>query len=454
MKPCLALLTICLAGLASVCSGSVEAETKNVRVNLRRAPSLKAPILSKLPPKARLTIVSECKYWYKVKYSKCIEGYIYRDLVVKGKNPPVPDTSGKGMEVIRQQATIAFAGRNWSEVIRLLDETPGSSALSAGDGYMLGMAYRELGMFDRAEGALVRALGKPERKWDATSAEIYRQLVGIQQKRNRWPEVLDTVKRVTAQLPSASWIVQARAEAYLQLRKPGEALAEYQAMLMKNPDDAEAFVGMGRARMGLNDLRGAEDDFQTALRKFPKNEDAFLGLADLYLKRHQLQMAEAILKKASEVLPDSVPLKDRLTSMQRTRQLGEQRTALMKKQDELHARLSADSISLHNFIVVAQLKPKLYEIRLENEDAAFLQTSRSSFSGPGRHEVALVDGGEIPVRLSPKKGGFMRKAKLFRELSDSQEIRYQQTVMELRDISQALALIHDEQRRQATVRNE
>ena len=410
-RSCGALLALWFAVLNPAMSAGNEIEMKNTMVNLRKGPSTQSEILAQLPPRARVTVVDKNDKWYKVKYCKHVEGYVHGSLVASKRVAPKRETAPKreaasdtGTELVRQQATIAFARCDWAEVVRLLDETPGVTNISAGEGYMLGIAYRELARFDRAEASLFRALGEPERSWDATSAEIYRQLLDIQQKRKRWIQVIDTAKRITGHLPAAPWAVKARAEAFLQLRKPAEALAEYQSMLMKNPDDADAFVGMGRARTDLNDLRGAEADFNTAIRKVPSHEQAYLGLAELQLVRKQSLEAEATLRKGVAAAPASKLLKDRLAYLEKARRLVEQRADLQKKRDQLTAKLCSGGIQSYRFTVVAKLKPKLYEIRLDSDEAAFLQTRRSVFSGPGFHEIPLIDTGEIPVRLAPRRG--------------------------------------------------
>ena len=443
-----ALSAFCLAVLLPAGAVAGEFETKDTKANLRNGPSMVAPIIAELPPKSKVTVLDKKDKWYRVNYVGKVEGYVHRSLILKRNAPvaaPAPKRKApkatddtKGSEFVRQQATIAFARREWQEVVRLFDETPGVTRLEAGEGYMLGIAYREIGKFDQAEAALKRALGQPERPWDATSAEIYRQLLSIQQKRQRWVEVIETAKRITAHLPSLDWAVKAKAEACLRLRRPGEALAEYQAMLMKNPDDAEAFIGMGRARLDLNDIRGAEADFNTAIAKAPTNEAVYLGLAEMQLARKQLLEAEATLRRGIRMCPASTLLANRLTTLEKNRRNEEERAALIAKRDQLTARLSSGGVSSYKFIIVAKLKRKLYEIRLDNDEAAFLQTNRSVFGGPGYHEVPLINGGEIPVQLAAKSGGFKSRARLLKELSDPQIVQYQQTSMELREVETAL----------------
>jgi len=458
-RSCGALLALWFAVLSPAMSAGSEIKLKNTMVNLRKGPSTQSEILAQLPPRARVTVVEKTDKWYKVKYCKHVEGFVHGSLVASKATPKAASkretapmrepASDAGTELVRQQATIAFARCDWAEVVRLLDETPGVTNISAGEGYMLGIAYRELGRFDRAEASLFRALGEPERSWDATSAEIYRQLLDIQQKRKRWIQVIDTAKRITTHLPAAPWAVKARAEAYLQLRRPAEALAEYQSMLMKNPDEVDAFVGMGRARVDLNDLRGAEADFNTAIRKAPGHEQAYLGLAELQLVKKQALEAEATLRKGVAAAPASKLLKDRLAYLEKARRLAEQRADLQKKRDQLTAKLCSGGIQSCRFTVVAKLKPKLYEIRLDSDEPAFLQTRRSVFSGPGYHEIPLIDTGEIPVRLAPRRGGFVSRARLLKELTDAQAVQYQQTGMELHDVNKALEKIISEQQRHA-----
>ncbi|HEY9070600.1 MAG TPA: SH3 domain-containing protein [Candidatus Ozemobacteraceae bacterium] len=457
-NPCLALLALVMTGLTAVCSAGIDTRTKNVAVNLRKEPSLKSEILMKLPPASKVTILEECVYWYRVKYDDKTEGYVYHDLLErclpivrrvpkKKKSAPAASLPREHKDIARQQATFAFADRRWQEVVRILAEDTPASRLNTTEGYMLGIAWRELGRLDKAEETLTKALGRPERAWDATSAEIYRQLLEIQRSQGRWADLLATVRRVEKHAPSASWIAYARAEAYLHLKRPNEALSEFEAIAAHDPQDVRALVGMGRAKQKLDDLPGAEKDFRSAIARATPCEEAYLCLAGLQMQRGHTKAAELTLEEGRRRLPGSAPLAARLGEVQARRKVTDEYDSLLKKQDRLLKLIQNEGIAIRSFTIVAQLKPKLYEIRLGGTEAAFLQTSRSFFAGQGDHEMPLRDGGMIPVRLSPKNGGFLQQARLLKELTDAQTVTYHAMTLELSDVNQALELLDRERRR-------
>ncbi|HOY68709.1 MAG TPA: SH3 domain-containing protein [Candidatus Ozemobacteraceae bacterium] len=459
-NPCLALLALFMTGLTAVCSAGIETRTKNLAVNLRKEPSLKSEVLMKLPPASKVTILEECIYWYRVKYDDKTEGYVYYDLLERclpivrrapKKKARVAAASRsrprQEKDIARQQATFAFADRRWQEVVRILAEDTPAAKLTTTEGYMLGIAWRELGRTDKAEEALMRALGHPERAWDATSAEIYRQLLEIQRTQGRWADLLVTVRRAEKHASSVSWVAHARAEAYLHLKRPTEALSEFEAIAGHDPQDVKALVGMGRAKAKLDDLTGAEKDFRAAIARPATCEEAYLCLAGLQARRGYTKAAELTLQDGLRRLPGSTVLATRVGEIQARQKVADEHAELLKKQDRLLKLIQDEGIAIRAFTVVAQLKPKLYEIRLGGTEAAFLQTSRSFFAGRGDHEMPLKDGGTIPVRLSPKNGGFLQQARLLKELTDAQTVTYHAMTLELSDVNQALELLDREQKR-------
>jgi len=425
-----------IAVLAPACFGVAEIELANIQVNLRKAPSTKSPIIRQLPPRSKAVVLERLDNWYRVKYCEHLTGYVHAALVVKPEMA-VGET-GSVDELIRQQATFAFAQRDWPEVVRLLDQTAGVARLDSGTGYMLGIACRELGKLDRAEAAFLKGIGRLERSWNAGSVELHRQLVGVQQRRRRWPQVVETTKRITDRFPTAVWAIKARAEAYLYLRKPTEALMEYRALLANEPGDVETLVGIGYAKAALSDVRGAEACFRAAIEKAPVNERAHLGLSELQLLGGRNADAEATLRRGVGAVPDSVRLRHKLSTVVAARQAAERRAMLMAKRDQIGAQQAAAGIATYRFTVMSRLGSKLYEIRLDDGNMALLQTNRSVFSGPGLHEIPLSDGGNAQPRLTTKHRNIPANTRLLKELTDTQAARYRQAVLELHAVNQAL----------------
>lgn len=425
-----------IAVLAPACFGVAEIELANIPVNLRKAPSTKSPIIRQLPPGSRAVVLERLDSWYRVKYCEHLSGYVHAALVVKQETNGAE--TGSVDELIRQQATFAFARRDWSEVVRLLDQTPGKAGLDSGTGYMLGIACRELGKLERAEGAFLEGIRHLGKSWNAASVELHRQLIDVRQRRRRWPQVVETTKRVTDRFPTAVWAIKARAEAYLYLRKPAEALAEYQAILAKEPGDVETLVGIGYAKAALSDARGAEACFRAAIDKAPASERAHLGLSELQLLGGRNADAEATLRRGVGAVPDSVRLRHKLSTVVTARQAAERRAMLLARRDQISAQQAAAGIATYRFTVMSRLGSKLYEIRLDDGNVALLQTNRSVFSGPGLHEIPLSAGGDVQPRLMPKHRSVPANTRLLKELTDVQAARYREAVLELHAVNQAL----------------
>ncbi len=425
-----------IAVLAPACFGMTEIELANVPVNLRKAPSTKSPIIRQLPPRSRAVVLERLDNWYRVKYCEHLSGYVHAALVVKPDTDP--GETGAVDDLIRQQATFAFARRDWPEVVRLLDQTAGVARLDSGTGYMLGIACRELGKLDRAEAAFLEGIGSLERSWNAACVELHRQLIDVQQRRRRWAKVVETTKRVTDRFPTAVWAIKARAGAHLYLRNPAEALEEYQAVIAKEPGDAETLVGIGYAKAALGDARGAEASFRAAIEKVPANERAYLGLSELQLLGWKSTDAEATLQQGVNAVPGSSRLRQKLSTVVTMRQAAERRAMLLAKRDQIDAQQTAAGITTYKFTVMSRRGSKLYEIRLDDGNTALLQTNRSVFSGPGIHEIPLSDGGEVQPRLLSKHRNIPANTRLLKELTDAQAVRYRQNVLELHAVNQAL----------------
>jgi Tfp pilus assembly protein PilF len=84
-----------------------------------------------------------------------------------------------------------------------------------------------------------------------------------------------------------------------------------------------AYLYLGNAYVGKNDLDRAAENYQKAVKRLPDNPDALNNLAWLYLQRRErLDEAEAMAAKACALAPDNDNYADTLETIRRARQQG------------------------------------------------------------------------------------------------------------------------------------
>ena len=71
--------------------------------------------------------------------------------------------------------------------------------------------------------------------------------------------------------------LEARADAYIEINQPGQAEADYSAVLALTPDNFGAVFGRAQARIMRQDFTGSLEDIDRLLSYYP-NEGAFYYL--------------------------------------------------------------------------------------------------------------------------------------------------------------------------------
>lgn len=84
-----------------------------------------------------------------------------------------------------------------------------------------------------------------------------------------------------------------------------EAAKVLEASAKKNPKDGALQINLAYAKLGMNDLAGAEEAFQAALR-IGDNPNARLGLAELLLATERVDEALQNIEAAAAAAPDDV----------------------------------------------------------------------------------------------------------------------------------------------------
>jgi tetratricopeptide (TPR) repeat protein len=147
----------------------------------------------------------------------------------------------------------------------------------------------------------------------------WRNLAVVHRTRGDWSSAIAALRELLAIDPRHR---EARLElAHLldQEERPVEALAEYEALAVADPDDAEPWAAAGRLMHRRGDLRKAEDAFREALRIDPRRSDVAQALdrpqrgLDLLaadgpqLADHDESGLDAALPAASMPWPGGVP---------------------------------------------------------------------------------------------------------------------------------------------------
>ena len=110
---------------------------------------------------------------------------------------------------------------------------------------------------------------------------------------DRWPPFADT----------SHWLAEAAQQE--RIGRQATAVTAYRTLLAQNPQNADAWFGLGNAQMKLNDLAGAEYAYRTALQHAPEHWPAHNNLAyaleGLGKNRESCRLLENALKKSTSI---------------------------------------------------------------------------------------------------------------------------------------------------------
>jgi putative PEP-CTERM system TPR-repeat lipoprotein len=122
------------------------------------------------------------------------------------------------------------------------------------------------------------------------------------QAQGKYQDVLDQVSAAQAQ-GSAELLAQ-RGDAFLGLSKADDAKAAYEAALAKQPNAAEARLGLARIAMAQQDAEGAMRLVEEAGAKEPKNAEVAMFKGALLRAQNKPEAALAAYDQALAVKPD------------------------------------------------------------------------------------------------------------------------------------------------------
>lgn len=85
---------------------------------------------------------------------------------------------------------------------------------------------------------------------------------------------------------------------FLDEARPEEALAEFDTLLARNPENWEAMLGRGRALMELGDFSSSCEQIEKAIQTAPESHVPYVALADFYSRTEQVPLVISALHKA------------------------------------------------------------------------------------------------------------------------------------------------------------
>lgn len=173
---------------------------------------------------------------------------------------------------------VALSSRNYAEAVVYFEKALAQAPQATRIHYALAIAYRGLGVPEKARKHLAQ-----------------RGVVGVR--------VADPILDGLQQLVAGARIHLIRGKQALEARRFSEAAAEFRKAITAEPGNIAAHVNLGAALTQLDDLKGAAEEFETTLQIDPNNVNAHYNLAVLLANENKPEQAVAHLRAVSRLNP-------------------------------------------------------------------------------------------------------------------------------------------------------
>ncbi len=117
---------------------------------------------------------------------------------------------------------------------------------------------------------------------------------------------VDLMRGILAESPGSNFVRLYLASAYRRLERLGPALAEYQEIIARQPEETDAWIGAGWALMRMERFDEARTAYEKALALNPRHTDALSALASLSFIEGDLGRAEALYRQVLEQRPGEI----------------------------------------------------------------------------------------------------------------------------------------------------
>jgi tetratricopeptide (TPR) repeat protein len=121
----------------------------------------------------------------------------------------------------------------------------------------------------------------------------------------QYSQAIETLKSLTQQDRKALWIHRMLGDSYLCVNRPADARDEFQLIVDQNPDDASAWISLGKAALAGGDPQRAIFSCDQALKIEPSNLDAMLVQGYSLMLNGDNQRAMMVLGNAAIAHPAS-----------------------------------------------------------------------------------------------------------------------------------------------------
>jgi len=454
-NPGLALALV--LALAFMPAGPVRGENGEVAnggANLREHPTMKSRVLETIPAGTQVQILErQVGEWFKVLFDGDV-GFVHGSRLWLGKagaGPvplplplPLPPSSPRTIydgDVLRQQATVAFYQKNWSEVARVLGMlSPEHSTFS--DHFLLGAACKEVQQYEKAAQAFQRAIECQGQVVNYATFEAFKQLGEIHLKTQNWQAAADLYKRVLERAPALEWALLGKGDANLFTGKYKEAIDDYTRALLCNPSFYEGYYKLGRAYFHSGNPQMAANFYYQAIIRQTNCEEAYCGLADVYLKLGRTEDALKTLKNAVAMFPSFRRAKARLEEVGEQNQVQDRLKILRHEVLALQEKINISRVLLLTGTMVRKFERNLYEIKLQSGDHAFLRTRRPLPATAGRFTLYVLRGRDGQIRV-PSRNEAQKRVECFTEAPRDEELEIQNLHLELEEKKAALREAED-----------
>ncbi len=139
---------------------------------------------------------------------------------------------------------------------------------------------------------------------DVLSVDVFRAAQRASEQ-GKWEEVIGYLQQVATLEPQSADPHYYIAEAYVQLKDYGRALAAYEQAIRINPNLGPAYVGRARMLRLLDPKQDVLPDLNAAIAGDPNYPNAYLERSAYYIEKNNPQAALSDLQRAQQLAPDS-----------------------------------------------------------------------------------------------------------------------------------------------------
>lgn len=396
--------------------------------NFRTKPNLKSRVIKVLPKGREVELLSEIGgTWYRVKNQRHI-GFVHwsRLQFKESISRPQSYLPQGSLVAARQEAIVAFALKNWSEVVSLLHPWANSQRIEFNDLFMLAFSFQEIKQLDLAQTTFESAISRHRGNIDSSFVEIHRHLGALYIQTKQYQRAVNTYDRLLERMPVLTWAMLGKGEALLESGESQKAIAEFSRAINCEPSNPEPFVRLGQAFLKLGDAKKAIRCHKAALQKNPRHEEALIGIAEAYIKLGELDTARKIMEKKS-ANPSFAKLRKMFSDLRQAEDWQQQLEQSKSELESLKEQQILSGIVTLDVTLIVRLQPSLYEIKLPSGKHALLRFNTNNVVVQDE-KVKIYATRQQDARIKTRSenfGGVTKLVSYFKQVSDENRLAYE-----------------------------